>query len=137
MPTGEMYMMPAHVVGSMNDKTATHSLPADAHADAAAAFVDRVRSRFGDAVSELYVFGSTVSGDAQGLASDVDVLIVLADGADRDAIADVFRDIALDVMIEHGPVVELHILSESTFMQYRREGNPFIRNVIADGRAYA
>lgn len=64
MRNGEMSMTPAPIVRSMNDETETRSLPADAHADAATAFVDRVRSRFGDAISELYVFGSTVSGDA-------------------------------------------------------------------------
>jgi predicted nucleotidyltransferase len=51
----------------------------DAHAAAAEAFADRVRDRFGDAVARLYVFGSTARDAARGLASDVDVLVVLAD----------------------------------------------------------
>ncbi|MFC4551054.1 MULTISPECIES: nucleotidyltransferase domain-containing protein [Halorussus] len=121
----------------MSDETAHESLPEDAHADAAAAFVERARSRHGDELAELYVFGSTVRGEARGRASDVDVLVVLDDDADRDATADSLRDIALDAMIEYGPVVELHILSESTFERHRREGNPFIRNVVTEGRSYA
>lgn len=121
----------------MNDETAPEPLPADAHSNAAEAFVDRARSQHGDEIAELYVFGSTVRGDAHGRASDVDVLIVLTDDVDRDATADALRNIALDMMIEYGPVVELHILSESKFTQYQREGNPFIRNVVTEGRSYA
>lgn len=130
-------MIPKHVSGSVSDETAPEALPADAHTDAAAAFVDRARSRHGDEIVELYVFGSTVRGDAHGRASDVDVLIVLDDKADCDPTADSLRDIALDVMIEYGPAVELHMLPEATFDRYRREGNPFIRNVVTEGRSCA
>ena len=121
----------------MSNETAHESLPEDAHADAAAAFVDRARSRHGDEIVELYVFGSTVRGEAAGRSSDVDVLVVLDDEDDRAATADSLRDIALDAMIEYGPVVELHVLSESTFERHRREGNPFIRNVVTEGQSYA
>lgn len=121
----------------MSNETAPESLPEDAHADAAAAFVDRARSQHGAEIAELYVFGSTSRGDAHGRASDVDVLLVLDDDTDREATADSLRDIALDVLIEYGPAVELHILSETTFDCSQREGNPFIRNVVTEGRSYA
>lgn len=120
----------------MSKERASGSLPAEAHTAAAEAFVERARSQFGDTISELYVFGSTIRGEAHGRASDVDVLIVLDDDTDRDVTADSLRDIALDVMIEHGPAVELHILSETTFDRYLQEGNPFIRNVVSEGRSY-
>lgn len=121
----------------MSNETAHESLPEDAHANAAAAFVERARSQHGDETKELYVFGSTVRGEAHGRASDVDVLVVLDDDTDRETTADSLRDISLDVMIEYGPAVELHILSETTFDRYQREGNPFIRNVVTEGRSYA
>ncbi|MDS0243160.1 MULTISPECIES: nucleotidyltransferase domain-containing protein [unclassified Haloferax] len=121
----------------MSNETAHESLPANAHADAAAAFVERARSRHGEDLIKLYVFGSTVRGEASGRSSDVDVLIVLDDDTDRDATSDSLRDIALDATIEYGPAVELHILSESTFNRYRQEGNPFIRSVVTEGRSYA
>jgi predicted nucleotidyltransferase len=120
----------------MANETGPPKLPPRAHTKAAEAFVDRTRSRFSDDIDELYVFGSTVRGDADGLASDVDVLVVLDDDVDRAAMAEELRDIALDVMIEYGPVVELHVLSDATFTRYRREGNPFIRNVISQGQSY-
>lgn len=121
---------------AMSDRdTAKAPARADAHAEAADAFVERARSRFGDRIDELYVFGSTVRGDAQGFASDVDVLVVLADD-DRETVADGLREVAYDVMLEYGPVVELHILSVSTFERYRQEGNPFIQTVLDEGRSY-
>ena len=121
----------------MTNETATESTSADTHADAAAAFVERARSQHSDEIAELYVFGSTVRGEASGRSSDVDVLIVLPDNPDRDAIADSLRDIAYDVMLEYGPLVELHILDRSTFERHQQEGNPFVRNVLREGRSYA
>ena len=121
----------------MSSGTADESLPADAHSEAAEMFVKRARSTHGEKIAGLYVFGSTVRGEASGRSSDVDVLIVLPDTPDYDATADSLRDIAYDVMLEYGPVVELHILDETTFERHQREGNRFIRNVLREGRSYA
>ncbi|EMA56650.1 nucleotidyltransferase domain-containing protein [Halococcus thailandensis] len=121
----------------MANETATESTSADAHTAAAEAFVERARSQHSDKIAELYVFGSTVRGEASGRSSDVDVLIVLPDNPDRDAIADSLRDIAYDVMLEYGPLVELHILDGPTFERHQQEGNPFVRNVLREGRSYA
>jgi len=121
----------------MSNETADETLPAGAHRDAAAAFVERVRSQHGEGLVALYVFGSTVRGEATGRSSDVDVLVVLPDNPDYDMLADSLRDIAYDVMLEQGPLVELHILNESTFERHRQEGNPFVRNVLDEGRSYA
>lgn len=130
-------MMPNDEPEHMSDRdVATASSRADAHAEAAEAFVERARSRFGAQIEKLYVFGSTIRGDARGLASDVDVLVVLTD-AEREATADGLRDIAYDAMLEYGPVVEVHLLAASTFERYRREGNPFVQNVVTTGRSYA
>jgi len=40
-------------------------------------------------------------------------------------------------MLEHGPLVELHILDEDEFERHRREGNPFVQNVLNEGQSYA
>lgn len=106
------------------------------HAAAAEAFIDRARSRFPDEICELYVFGSTVRGDASGFASDVDVLVALDDDSDREAVAEALRDIAYDAMLTYGPVVELHIFTEREFDRHRRRGNPFVENVVSEGRSY-
>ena len=130
-------MTPKHVSTDISDETARQTLPEDAHAAAAEVFVDRARSEHGDVITELYVFGSTIRGEASNRSSDVDVLIVFDDDTDRDAVADSLRDIAYDVMLEYGPLVELHILDESTFERHRQEGNPFVRNVLSEGHSYA
>ncbi len=121
----------------MSSEAEREALPAGVHREAATAFVERARSQHGDDLLELYVFGSTVRGDASGRSSDVDILIVLPDEPDRDAIADSLRDIAYDVMLEYGPLVELHILDEATFERHRNEGNPFVHNVLNEGQSYA
>ncbi|WP_238398294.1 nucleotidyltransferase domain-containing protein [Halorussus salinus] len=126
-----------YVSQNMNSETTGDALPAGAHREAAGAFVERARSHHAEVLVELYIFGSTVRGEASGRSSDVDVLIVLEDTPDQDALADSLRDIAYDVMLEYGPLVELHILAEPTFKRHRREGNPFVRNVLREGRSYA
>lgn len=107
------------------------------HEAAAAAFADRARSRFADEIEALYVFGSTARGDASGLESDVDVLVALSEEADYEAVADALRDLAYDVMLAYGPVVELHLLREREFDRHRKTGNPFVQNVVNEGRSYA
>lgn len=129
-------MAMALVSEDMPREDADETLPADAHREAAAAFVDRARARHGDEIVGLYVFGSTVRGEATGRSSDVDILVVVPDD-ESDAVTDSLRDIAYDVMLDVGPLVELHILDESTFERYRREGHPFVRNVLDEGRSYA
>lgn len=119
----------------MSDRTG--ALADDAHAAAAEAFVDRVMARFDEDIEELFVFGSTVRGDARGLASDVDVMVVLDDDVDQETVADALRDVAYDVMLEHGPVVELHVLSAAEFRDSRSRGDFFVETIVSEGRSYA
>lgn len=105
-----------------------------AHTDAATAFVRRVEAAGIDGVESLILFGSTARGEARGLESDVDFLAVVAEAADTQAVGDALRDIAYDVMIDHGPVVEVHTVSASTFEKRREQ--PFVRNVMRDGEVY-
>lgn len=118
---------------SSEERATTSSV--DAHAAAAEAFAERARDRFGNAVADLYVFGSTARDEARGLSSDVDVLVVLADDADHTTIDDALHDLAYDVMLEYGPVVELHVLTASAF-EGARDTNPFVRRAVSEGRSY-
>lgn len=127
------------VLSDMCDRESTGlSLPTDAHSLAAETFVARVRSRFEAEIVRLDVFGSTARGEARGLASDVDVLVVVEDSADHERVGETLREIAYDVMLEYGPVVELHVLPEREFERLRAQRDPFVRNVIADaeGQSY-
>ena len=62
--------------------------------------------------------------------------VVLSRGA-GDTVVESLRDLAYGVMLEYGPVVELHLLDESTFEAYRQEGHPFVRRVLTDGQSSA
>lgn len=108
--------------------------PVRSHDEAADAFARRVRDH--DALEALFCFGSTARGEASGLASDVDFLAVVPDDADRDAVADDLRERAYDVMLEYGPVVEVHVLSQSTFEAYREQEHPFVTRVLREAHAY-
>lgn len=106
----------------------------DSHAAAAAAFARRVRDRDGVELASLILFGSTARGDASGLGSDVDFLAVVPDDADRASVEEALRDVAYDVMLELGPVVEVHVLTRSAFE--RRRNHPFVRRAVREGQAY-
>lgn len=105
------------------------------HERAADAFVERARRRSDAGVESIYVFGSTARGEAAGLSSDVDVFVVLEDDA-APKLEDELRDIAYDVMLEYGPVVELHTISASSFSEKRRTGHPFVQRVVSEGVRY-
>lgn len=107
------------------------------HARAVETFVRRVENRDLSGLDTLFLFGSVARDEATGLGSDVDFLAIVDDSADERAITDELRDVAYDVMLDHGPVVEVHVLSRSAFERRRERGNPFIRNVVRDGRSYA
>lgn len=122
----------------MSDReTASTSSSTNTHAVAADEFVNRARFRFDHEIVRVYVFGSTVRGETRGLSSDVDVLIVLDETVNYEAIGEELRDLAYDIMLEYGPVVELHVLSEHEFKQSLDRGNPFLQNVVQEGRSYA
>lgn len=106
------------------------------HEAAARAFASRIRDRFDESIESIVVFGSTARGDAAGLSSDVDVLVVLDDEADRPLLAEALRDVAYDVMLEYGPVIELHVLTRSRYETLRERRNPFVRNVVSEGKSY-
>lgn len=106
------------------------------HLAAAEAFVERAKSQYEAGITELSVFGSTVRGETRGLASDVDVLVVLSSDADTDAVDDGLHRIAYDVMLEYGPVVELHVMESERFERHRSENDPFLRQAVEEGTSY-
>jgi predicted nucleotidyltransferase len=106
------------------------------HLAAAEAFVERAKTQYEEDITELYVFGSTVRGEAEGLASDVDVLVVLTPDADADAVDEGLHRIAYDVMLEYGPVVELHVVASEQFERHRSENDPFFRQAVEEGTSY-
>lgn len=107
----------------------------NSHTAAATAFVRAVESLDIRGLESLFLFGSTARGEAAGLDSDVDFLAVIADDANKQAVEDQLRDAAYDVMLEYGPVVEVHVLTRSTFE--RRRSHPFVKRAVREGEVYA
>lgn len=103
------------------------------HEAAAAAFVDRVREHDIEGLGRLYLFGSTPRGDASGLDSDIDVLAVVGARADAPTVREELGEIAYDVMLEFGPVVEVHVVPVDWFERRVEAGFPFERRVATEG----
>lgn len=103
---------------------------ASTHERAARAFAKQVRERFGEAVQTVLLYGSVARGDERGVGSDVDLLVVLRDGTDRDEVAERVRDLAYDIELERGVVLSLLVLSSEEY-EHRQE-RPFYRHVRRD-----
>jgi len=111
------------------DMSMVESRPAP-HGRAAEEFARRVGERTSDAVSAVLLYGSVARDEERGTDSDVDILVVLHDTADRTEAESEIRDIAYDVELEHGLVISLLLKTESEFE--RRKSHPFFRNVRHD-----
>lgn len=94
-------------------------------------FVDRVETANLVSVQQLLLFGSVARGTHTS-DSDVDVLAVVDDTADVPTVEERLRDIAYDVMLDHGPAFSIHAVMEGTLDD--RSTHPFFRTVLAEGQ---
>ena len=108
---------------------ATTKLP---HDDSLEAFVERVRAADITQLQQLVVFGS-VARETHSDESDIDILAVIDDEADRTAVEERLRDIAYDVMLEEGAVFSIHGVDDSTLTS--RSDHPFFRRALSDGES--
>lgn len=113
-------------------QTAAMASTALPHEDAVADFVERVVATGFPDVRRIVLVGS-VARSTHARDSDVDILAVLADGADEVAVEERLRDVAYDVMLEYGTAFSVHGVTESTLE--RRSDHPFFRRALADGEA--
>lgn len=102
----------------------------NAHENAFEAFAERVTERFGDEIHEIVCFGSVARGEARGVSSDVDVLVV---AVDRSLEAEL-REVAYEVQLEYGVVLSLHVYTIDRFEE--RRDHPFLRNALSEGVRY-
>lgn len=115
------------MVGAKSRFMASTELP---HEDAVAAFVDRLEAADLPEVRRLVLFGS-VARATHTDDSDIDILAVLAEGADEADVEERLRDIAYDVMLDHGTVFSIHGVTESTLRS--RSDHPFFERALGDG----
>ncbi|MCH7660319.1 MAG: nucleotidyltransferase domain-containing protein [Euryarchaeota archaeon] len=109
---------------------------ARAHDTATAAFIEAVRAADIPDLLSLYVFGSVARGEAEGLSSDIDVLVVVTDNADLHSVNEPLQEIAYSVMLNYGPPIEIHLFREHEFRTRAERGEPFVTNVLSDAKQY-
>lgn len=100
--------------------SATNTAP---HRDAARDFADRVERDLPSVVREVRLFGSTARGDARGVDSDVDLLVLLETDVDVADAEDAVRDLAYDVELDHRVALSLVITTATAFE--RQKARPF------------
>lgn len=100
------------------------------HEAALADLAERVRAADPADVQRVVVFGSVARADHDS-TSDLDLLVVVAETADRAAVEERIRDLAYDVMLEHGVAISIHGVSETTLAQ--RGDHPFFARVREEG----
>lgn len=100
------------------------------HDDAVTDFADRVEAAEIPSLQQLVLFGSVAHAE-HASDSDIDILAVIDTDANISVVEEKLRDLAYDVMLEHGAVFSIHGVSESTLD--RRSDHPFFRRVLAEG----
>ena len=97
---------------------------------ALAAYLARLRSRFGERVLRVILFGSRARGEGDA-ESDLDVLVVVADGdwRFRDAIADE----SVEPWLAHAALISPITMERSEYEQLRAWQTLFYRNLEKDG----
>ncbi len=98
-----------------------------------AAFVDRLRQRYGDDLLRVRLFGSKARGDAHE-ESDFDLLIVLRMGpGDYRRHWNALVDLAWDIQLAYGIIISFIIKNEASYAKMQRDGLLLARSIEQDG----
>jgi predicted nucleotidyltransferase len=97
-----------------------------------AAFVERLRRRYGDDLIRVRLFGSKARGDFEQ-ESDLDVLIVLRMRGDYWQYRNEIIDMVWDIELEYGFVTSLVVKDERDYARMMRHGLLLAENIERDG----
>ena len=105
-------------------------LRSEAVLEAAAQYGQRLRSRFGEKVAEIRIFGSYSRGEAHE-ESDVDIAVVLdsIDWATRREVIDLATEVGLDRGLHLSPT----LFDRETFDRWRRQERALVIDILSEG----
>ena len=98
--------------------------------EAVAEYGRRLRSRFGEKVAEIRIFGSYSRGEAHE-ESDVDIAVVLdsIDWATRREVIDLATEVGLDRGLHLSPT----LFDRETFDRWRRQERALVIDILSEG----
>ena len=109
----------------------TEKFAPDQHlAGVLARFANVVRSRFGESVIDIRLFGSHARANAHE-DSDVDVAVVL-EAAGWEERRDII-DLAADVGLEHDLLLSPTVFDRETYERWRAQDRPLVRDIETEG----
>ena len=101
------------------------------HYRAADAFAQQVRKQYGEIVDEVSLYGSVARDEERGVHSDVDLIVVLEEGVEKQASEQALRKLAYDIELEFGVVLSLFVL---TATEYHHGDKPYLQHVQQDAQ---
>jgi predicted nucleotidyltransferase len=104
------------------------------HEQAFEDFAARVTDQWPDEIEQIILYGSTARGEAHGIDSDVDVMLVTPTDQARETVYDPATSISLDVMIEHGVALSLNFKTVSELEEL--QDRAYVKNALQEGRVY-
>lgn len=93
-------------------------------------FINNVRTKYGDRIERIILFGSYARGDYRK-ESDIDVLVIWK-GDEFEGWNFLERE-AVEVLFKYGCIISLKIFSPNEFSAMKELDFPFIRNISQEG----
>jgi predicted nucleotidyltransferase len=104
------------------------------HEQAFEDFAARVTEQWPEKIEQIILYGSTARGEARGIDSDVDVMLITPTEQAKETVYDPATAISLDVMIEQGVALSLNFKTTTELEEQRDRA--YVRNVLQEGCVY-
>lgn len=104
------------------------------HKQAFEDFAARMTEQWPEKIEQIILYGSTARGEARGIDSDVDVLLITPTKQAKETVYDPATAISLDVMIEHGVALSLNFKTSEELEEQRDRA--YVKNVLQEGCVY-